>query len=127
MGRESYWGDLPETSAPAVFDGADVEDSMEDVSDRLVYIPAHPGVDNGQSTVRFELRSLNDGQPAVLAFTTTERLVRQLGEAQPWLAMRMDRIQVLARMMGVETVCVDPDVTPESGRWTEADLQSLVE
>jgi hypothetical protein len=123
---DSAFDDWSEPAAPAVIgagDGFGQDDLPEAVSDSVVFVPAHPGVDKGESTVRFELRQMSDGQPAAQAFTSVEKLVEQLGEAQPWLSMHIGRLRVLAQMMGVETVCVDPEVKPGSGRWTEDDLR----
>ena len=97
-------------------------DLSGDLSDRLVFVPAHPGVDHEETTIRFELRQANEGELVVPAFTSVDQLVRQLGEAQPWLSLTMERLGILTQTMGVEKVYFDPEVEPGAGRWTDEDL-----
>lgn len=127
MRRDNVFGDLPEPTVPAVIgpDDATGNDVLEEISDAFVFVPAHPGQDKDEDTIRFELRQMSGGQPAILAFTSAEQLVGQLGEAQPWLSMPMDRLQALTQIMGVESICVNPTVEPDSGRWTEDDLRLM--
>lgn len=129
MRSENRLGELPEAVAPAVIGGGEFTEHDEtiDASDQVVFVPAHPGTDGRESTVRFELRKMSDGRPAMLAFTSAERLVEGLGEVQPWLSMNMDRLRTLTAVIGIDTICVDPQVKPGTGRWTEDDLKSFLE
>ncbi|MBK0868298.1 SseB family protein [Saccharopolyspora sp. HNM0986] len=129
MRSDDIFGEPSGQAAPPVLGAADAEDetNLDELSDSSVFVPAHPGMDNGEDTIRFEMRHMGDGRAAVLAFSSAERLVGELGNAQPWISMRLDRLRTLSSMMGVETVCVNPVVAPDSGRWTEEDLRSFSE
>lgn len=131
------------TAAPAVFGEEVAEEPDEDetgaatlppavdltgdLSDITVYVPAHPGTDDGEATVRFELRHTSENKLAVLAFTSMEQLVAQLGIAQPWISLTMEKLQSLINIMGVDTISIDPEVPFEAGRWTEEDLKDFEE
>lgn len=102
-------------------------DLTGDLSDMSVYVPAHPGTDGGETTVRFELRHTSENKLAVPAFTNTEQLVAQLGTAQPWLSLTMEKLQALINVMGIDIISIDPEVSPETGKWTEEDLREFEE
>ncbi|MDX3315121.1 hypothetical protein ACWGH3_18795 [Streptomyces sp. NPDC054884] len=70
--------------------------------------PTRTGTGTGTGTVAF-------------AFTTRDRLVAALGEAQPWVATS---IGLLAEAVGAydATVLLDPRVTPGRRNWQPADL-----
>lgn len=98
-----------------------------DLSEMLVYVPAHPGYDNGEPTVRFELRHITDGPPVLIAFSSIDMLVEQLGNYQPWLSMSMDQLRETGQLVGIENIALNPCVQSGSGLWTEDDLSIFQE
>ena len=95
-----------------------------------VFVPAHPryvdAVDDDGRAVRvpfvvYELFEHPAHRTAAYAFSTVEKLVAALGEAQPWVGTS---IGPLAEAMGERggTVVLDPDVVPGQANWRPADL-----
>ncbi len=91
----------------------------------LLYVPAHPVGGDPEPSFALEPRTMNDGLPAVIAFTSVPELVRQLGHYQPWAAFRPDDLRRLAVATGFERVYVDPKVYPFELRWAPAHLDQL--
>lgn len=97
-----------------------------------VFVPAHP---------RYVDTTYDDGRPVrvpfiayelfahptdvtgtvAFAFTTLERLVTALGEAQPWVATSLGPLAEGVGEQGV-TVLLDPRVAPGPPNWQLADL-----
>lgn len=137
--RGDLFDDMPETAQPPVL-GEDVHEETDeevpsvpepdlsgDLSDTAVFVPAHPGVDEGETTIRFELRQASENEMVTPAFTSVEKLVEQLGEAQPWVSVTVERLRALTQVMGVEKIYLDPEVDPGTGRWTDEDLEDFRE
>lgn len=68
---------------------------------------------DGDAEVTLELRQTEDGQLAMLAYSSLELLVDGCGQAQPWVAVPTDRVDGLASQGGAETVLWDVGLTPE--------------
>jgi hypothetical protein len=90
----------------------------------VVYAPAYPDPRPGNRGVRLETRRLDDGQIVGIAFRDRGSLVGTLGPAQPWLAIRLDRLGDLLGGAGVRRILVDP---PTVGRWTAERVELLAE
>lgn len=90
---------------------------MSDASgeSRPVAVPARPGAP-GAGEVLLEARDLPDGK-VLPVFSTVRGLVEQLGGAQPWAVLPLDRARQLAAAAGVAQVALDPVVSPEAWRW----------
>ena len=104
----------PQSAAPPQRDG-----ELE-----VVLVPAHPVVSGEAVDVGFETRLLSSGQPALMAFTTLDKLVQALGDQQPWIAVPAARIVGAARTAGFPLV-LDPIVDPGAPRWTNEGIQQL--
>lgn len=124
LGAAAYEADDEAAGAATPPPTADISGDLTDMS---VYVPAHPGVDGGENTVRFELRYTSAEEPSLVAFTSTEQLVGQLGGSQPWIRLTMGRLQKLSELMGVATISVDPTMPSDMGRWTEGDIRAFEE
>lgn len=99
----------------------------EAVSDTdVVFVPAHPRVKDGRKDVVFEVRVLESGEAAGVAFTSTKHLVEALGPAQPWVAMPLKRLRELMGAAGVGDVVVNPSVPQDAVRWQPADIQEFI-
>lgn len=91
----------------------------------VVYVPAHPITSRGRKDVGFEIRELESGEKAAIAFTSLPRLVEALGNSQPWLAMPMTRLLDLMGSQGVAQVAVDPTVPAKAWRWKPDDVNRM--
>ncbi|MEU5533913.1 SAV_915 family protein [Streptomyces sp. NPDC020362] len=99
-----------------------------------VFVPAHPrsvagtGTDGRPARVPFVVFELFE-HPAhgavAFAFTTLEKLVDALGEAQPWAASSLGPLAEGVRDQGV-TVLLDPLVAQGEPNWQPADLAAYV-
>ncbi|MEV6052855.1 SAV_915 family protein [Streptomyces sp. NPDC052107] len=95
-----------------------------------VFVPAHPrsvaatGQDSRPARVPFVVFELFE-HPALgtvtFAFTSLEKLVDALGEAQPWAATSLGPLAEGVREQGV-TVLLDPRVKPGEPNWRPDDL-----
>ena len=97
-------------------------DGQETAAEELavLYVPAYPQVESKELAI--ETRFTPSGERLALGFTTVTRLTEELGHFQPWVAMKLDRLQGIARDAGVR-IALDPSVPPDAPRWTEADLR----
>ncbi|MFJ9631980.1 SAV_915 family protein [Streptomyces sp. NPDC091280] len=97
-----------------------------------VFVPAHPRYvdttyDDGRPVrvpfIAYELfaHPTDANGTAAFAFTTLEKLVGALGEAQPWVATSLGPLAEGVAEQGV-TVLLDPRVTPGQPNWRPADL-----
>ena len=73
----------------------------------------------------FEVRHLADGGRALPVFTTVRRLVAALGQQQPWVALPLEKVRLIAGGAGVHRVVLDPGAEPGAWRWQPADLEEL--
>jgi hypothetical protein len=89
----------------------------------LVYVPARPVRDIDDVEPAIELRRLSDTDERVgLAFRSVDALVRTLGDAQPWVGVRMYEYVAWLRTQGVYRVQVDPSYRTDVRQWTVEDL-----
>ncbi|MFI1761379.1 SAV_915 family protein [Streptomyces sp. NPDC020800] len=95
-----------------------------------VFVPAHPRSVAGTGTdgrparvpfVVFELFAHPAHGTVAFAFTTPQKLVEALGEAQPWIAASLGPMTEGVAEQGL-TVLLDPRVTPGEPNWRPEDL-----
>ncbi len=95
-----------------------------------VFVPAHPRyVDTTDQSgaltrvpfIEYELFEHPIDGTVALAFTTLDRLVAALGEAQPWVATSIGPLAEGVSEHGV-TVRLDPRLAPGPPTWQPADL-----
>ena len=100
-----------------------------------VFVPAHPRyVDttdgDGRPTlvpfVTYELFEHPTDGTVAFAFTTLEKLVAALGEAQPWIAASIGPLAEGVLEHGVQ-VCLDPRVAPGHHNWQPDDLAAYAQ
>jgi len=89
----------------------------------IVIVPAHP--DPGGAEVSFEVREGPGGLNVLPVFSSVRKLVLAFGEAQPWLAMPLQRVRELAAEGGVPEVLLDPVPLPGAWHWSFQDLETL--
>ena len=103
---------------------------MAGVPDRqrqfLVVVPARPpGPRDAGDTVRFELRRLAGGTPALPVFSTVAGLVRELGPGQPWVRVPLRAAREAAARSGVGSVLLDPVLETGAWRWDRDQVARL--
>ncbi len=92
-------------AAPSVI-GADYVAEINDEPAELVYVPCER-VLRGDTEVTVELRRLQDGRTAVVAYTSLEALVENCGDLQPWASLPSDKVQEVQEHSGAEVVLWD--------------------
>jgi hypothetical protein len=91
----------------------------------VIYAPAYPDPRPGNGGVRFETRTSAGGEIVGFAFRDRERLVRALGPAQPWMAMRLDRLAEILGAAGIERILIDPPAAEST--WSPERVEQLAE
>jgi hypothetical protein len=78
----------------------------------VVYLPvAH--VPDDATEGQAELRRLDDGRLAVMAYTSLDRLIDCCGEQQPWLLVRVAALSELRTQSGYAVVALDVPLPEE--------------
>lgn len=75
----------------------------------------------GEEEVTLELRRTEEGQLAVLAFSSLGVLVAGCGEAQPWVAVPTERLDDLVRLSGADVVLWNVGLDEEQRHDEEGD------
>jgi len=95
-----------------------------------VFVPAHPrhvdvtdtsGTRTRVPFIAYELFEHPTDGTVALAFTTLDKLVAELGEAQPWVATSIGPLAEGMREHGA-VVRLDPRIAPGARNWQPADL-----
>lgn len=92
----------------------------------FVFAPAHPLAGGGSDLV-FEVRERADGTAVLPVYSSTGRLVAQLGPDQPWALLPLRAAREFMATAGVGLVALDPGVAPGAPRWRPDDLAKLAE
>lgn len=71
----------------------------------VVYLPADRVPYDDTATL--ELRRLCDGQTALLAYTSLDRLIEACGEFQPWVLLPAAMIEEQRQCIGYDVIVVD--------------------
>lgn len=112
------WGDDGQSAAPAVFgseySGFESEDAVQ-----IAYVPCERvGPRDRQANI--ELRYDGDKRLVMLAYSSLEELVRGCGEAQPWVAVPVDRVSQVQQDTGAEIVLWDLELPNEARHQDDA-------
>lgn len=94
----------------AEFAGAESSDDRD--GDDLIYIPCRC-VQEGDQDAFLELRPLEDGRVAMLAYSSLDHLVAGCGEAQPWLAVPPRYVSEYENQSGADVVVWDTALPEE--------------
>ncbi|MGH3513618.1 MAG: SAV_915 family protein [Pseudonocardiaceae bacterium] len=76
-----------------------------------VYIPSHSVGDSGRAEL--ELRRMQDGRMALLAYTCMELLVAGCGEQQPWVAIPVPELVQAQLSAKFDVIAIDVLLPPE--------------
>jgi hypothetical protein len=93
--------------------------------DMPVFVPAHPRYVRAEGPPVFavELLEWAGTTPVPVAFSSLERLVTALGEAQPWMAVAVGPFSTAMVAAGLPKVRLDPAVPPGVATWRREDLE----
>src|SRR5206468_242790 len=83
----------------------------------LVFAPAHPRFPNRPDIVEYEVRRTVDGHLVLPVFTSQRRLVKTLGDAQPWVELPLESVEQSAGVAPEISVVVDPGMTQDLWTW----------
>ncbi|WP_406692864.1 SAV_915 family protein [Saccharopolyspora sp. ID03-671] len=111
---DQQWEGDKQSAAPAVFgpeySGFETEDAVQ-----TAYLPCER-VGPRDREANIELRQDGDQRVVMLAYSSLEALIRGCGEAQPWLAVPVNRISQVEQDTGAEIVLWDLDLPSEARR-----------
>jgi hypothetical protein len=91
----------------------------------VVFAPAYPDPRPGNDGVRFETRVLPGGEITGVAFRSRRALVDVLGPAQPWIAVRLDRLGDILGAAGIQRILIDPPAVEST--WSPERVGRLAE
>jgi hypothetical protein len=77
----------------------------------VVFVASKP-LNPGDREVTLELRPTNDGQLAIMAFSSLETLVAGAGPQQPWIAVPPDKVEELISRSNADGVLLDMVIPP---------------
>ncbi len=92
---------------------------------RDVFVPTNP-VTPGDVQAQVQLRHMQDGRTALLAYSSKDLLVAGCGPEQGWIAVPSEQLVGLQQLVGFDVVAVDVDVPEEwrvAGPAAEGDLR----
>lgn len=78
----------------------------------VVYVPTQR-VRPGDTETTLELRRLQDGQLALMAYTSLDRLVDACGEFQPWALVPAPQVEQIRAAAGFDVVALDVAIPAE--------------
>lgn len=84
----------------------------EDSGAELAYIPCRT-VRDGDQEAYLELRPLEDGRLAMLAYSSLDHLIAGCGEVQPWVAIPRHHVSEYENQSGSDVVVWDTELPEE--------------
>lgn len=77
----------------------------------VVYIASQP-LKQGDTDATLEMRETNDGQLAVMVYSSLETLAAGAGKEQPWIAVPRDEVPKIVDESGANGVLFDTVIPP---------------
>ncbi|GAB3692613.1 hypothetical protein GCM10027597_49730 [Saccharopolyspora tripterygii] len=111
-------GNDGQPATPAVF-GSEYSGFESDYAVQTAYLPCER-VGPRDREANIELRKDSDQRVVMLAYSSLEELIRGCGEAQPWIAVPVDRVSQVQRDTAAEIVLWDLNLPDEARRQSEA-------
>ncbi len=75
----------------------------------MVFVPAEP-IPVGTQQAKLQLRRMQDGRLAVLAFTSLDLLVAGCGPHQGWMAAPVEQLENLQPLVGFDVIALNVDL-----------------
>lgn len=79
--------------------------------ENVVYVASQP-LAGADAEATLEMRETDDGQLAVMVYSSLETLVAGAGAQQPWIAVPRERVPELVRLSGADGVLLDTVIRP---------------
>lgn len=89
---------------------AETKDPEDDTAD-IVYV-ASQRLRSSETEATLEMRQTDDGQLAVMVYSSLDTLVAGAGPNQPWIAVPRERVGELVRRGGADGVLLDTVIPP---------------
>lgn len=80
----------------------------------VLYLPTKPDPD--PEVTKIEMRELEDGRVALMAYTALDRLARCCGPHQPWVLYRTDALGELRETSPYDVIALDQPIPEELWR-----------
>jgi hypothetical protein len=90
--------------------GSDENEEEQDHPEALAFV-ATERISPGDSYARVEMRAIDDGRRAMLAYSSREALVANAGQGQPWTAFPSDHLEAIRDEIGADLILWDPEVS----------------
>lgn len=110
-----------EQGSPAVLGGEYTGREAEDVPQQ-VYISSQR-LGPGAEEVNLELRPMQDGRLALLAYSSLDLLIAGCGEHQPWIAVPVNRVHDCQQQSGADVVLWDLELPEEMRHAPEEEIR----
>ena len=95
----------------------------DDVAPTVLYLPT-ASQSQGEE-LAFVLRELEDGQRALLVFTSLERLVEGCGDEQPWVSIRAESLPEFEALAEPDVLLWDAVLAPEIRQYGSYELEEM--
>jgi hypothetical protein len=89
----------------------------------VVLVPAQPVESLSAKGLGFETRILESGESVLIGFSNVDKLVTELGEYQPWIAVTVEELAQAADGAGLR-LAIDPTVEANAPRWSRKDFEA---
>ncbi|MCI2423462.1 hypothetical protein MOQ72_39230 [Saccharopolyspora sp. K220] len=101
--------------APSVI-GADYVAEANGEEPEPAFVPLEQRLLSQDKDATVELRRLEDGRLAVLAYTSLEALVHSCGDLQPWASLPADKVAEIQQRSGADLVLWDAELPADQRR-----------
>jgi hypothetical protein len=79
----------------------------------MVFVPTEP-MSQGSTQARLQMRRMQDGRLAVLAYTSLDLLVAGCGPHQGWMAAPAEQLTVLQPLAGFDVIALNVELPDDS-------------
>ncbi|WP_317493934.1 SAV_915 family protein [Haloechinothrix sp. LS1_15] len=89
------------------------DDEEEDAFPPVVYTPTATVWDGGEEPPALVLRQMDDGEVAMLVYTSLEALAAGCGQGQPYVSIRSEGLPEFQYWLGLDRLIWDAVLAPE--------------
>ncbi|WP_433149249.1 hypothetical protein ACQPZ8_10475 [Actinomadura nitritigenes] len=120
-GRNTREGDTADGSQPKEDSSSKV---CSDTPEATVFVPIRPIIEDGNVVMAYEFRQRESGPPYLPVFSTSDKLIDQLGDIQTRLEITFTRLLELIEVHYIE---IDPEIDRSDWRWNDEDVSRYSE
>ncbi|MER6811671.1 hypothetical protein ABT299_20595 [Spirillospora sp. NPDC000708] len=95
-----------------------------DAPEPTIFVPIRPIIQDGNVVMAYEFRQRESGPPYLPVFSTSDKLVDQLGDIQTRLEITFARLLELIEVHYIE---IDPEIDRSDWRWNDEDVSRYSE